>query len=265
MDSLDQGHRDFVNDFVANARELGGKIQYNKSLRDQPFSDTILRAMAINHVRSKEQMLHISGIRPEMVAAYGERYLKILHALEELYGIAEDGNEDRPYDPNHTNVIDLCSSDEGEAEEYDRDVDFEDFEAEEEEEITERSSYFAQHPVTATQSATTHTQTAAGRNWMDQYDALNTTVPKRTLPWRDDNGAKQPKSPSRRKPSHNKSRSYSGAKKFPFKANTPGDGVRKATSKKRQSGEGGSRTKTSTSNSKKGAGSGSRGIGLMPT
>jgi bloom syndrome protein len=274
MNSLDEHRRELVNDFVANARQLGSKIQFNKSLRDQPFSDTILRAIAINNVKSPEQLLRVEGVRPEMVAAHGQQYLRILHNLEEIYGMGPQESQERPHDPNHVVVVDLVSEDEEEDNDYGGDIDIEDLEAEEEddgeedeekEEVMERSSYFAQRPTLAAQPAVTHTQSVAARAWMNHYDSMNATVPKRRLPWQDESGAKQAKSPPKRKSSSGYQRKASGGKQWPFKGKATNAGVKKGTTKKRKSSEGGTRSRATGGPSRGGAGGSSRGIGAMPT
>lgn len=265
MNSLDETQREFINDFVANARQLGGKIQFRKSLRDQPFSDTILRAMAFNRVKTEQQMLRIDGIRPEMVENYGEQYLSILKNLEVIYEMNNDDAVERPHDPNHVVVVDLCSDEEG-AEQYGEDVDFDDLDAEdgdedEEEEIQERSSYFARRPAPATKPVATYTQTAAARNFMDRYDSLDSTIPpKRDLPWRDGNAASKNKSSNKRRAPYASQRKFSGSRQS-YKTKRSASGVKKGVAKRKKSGEGGS---TTISASKSGAGS-SRGIALMPT
>jgi bloom syndrome protein len=270
MDSLDHARREFVNDFVANARELGGKIAFSKQLRDKPFSDTVLRAMALNRVRTKDQMLRIDEIRPEMVAAHGDRFLEILRKLEGLYGMATRGTENKPYDPNHRVVVDLCDSDEEQVDAYGGAIDIEDFEDDEEEEEdddTGPSNYFAQ----GGQSVAAQTQTTAARNFIDQYDAMNgnaVTIPKRTLPWQDRDSGRQTKSSPKRKMSYSSGRKASGPKQWYAKTKASGAGVKKGTARKRKSSEGGIRSKTTTSVSRSGSGGGSvsrGGIGLMPT
>jgi bloom syndrome protein len=105
------------------------------TLRFAPFSDTILRQMAIRLVTSKRDMLLIPDIKPEMVRLHGDVFLMILQNLRTHTGFQEDSESDedeqRPMDPNHQNVIDLVS-DEEEEDEYGGDSAFDDDDGDEE-------------------------------------------------------------------------------------------------------------------------------------
>jgi bloom syndrome protein len=129
MDRLSDTHRELVADFVDNAKDEGRKIRQMHNLRSPPFSDTILRQMAVRLVSSKRDLLHIPDINPEMVNLHGDTFLMILRNLRAHTGFHEDNESDddeqRPMDPNHQNVIDLVSDDE-EDDEYGGDSAFED-------------------------------------------------------------------------------------------------------------------------------------------
>jgi bloom syndrome protein len=141
MDRLSSAHRELVEDFVDNAKEEGRKIRQMHNLRFAPFSDTILRQMAIRLVTSKRALLQIPDINAEMVKLHGEVFITVLKNLRAHTGFQEDEEEEqRPIDPNHQNVIDLVSDDEEEEDEYGGDSAFE--EDEEGEEEDGPSSYF---------------------------------------------------------------------------------------------------------------------------
>ncbi|KIV99843.1 uncharacterized protein PV09_08512 [Verruconis gallopava] len=266
MDSLEPSRREFVNEFVANARHLGSSIMISKSLRNQPFSDTILREVAIKNIKGKDQMLRIDGVRPEMVAAYGDKYLKILRNLEDLYRDTGRAYEEKPYDPNHrvTEVVDLCDSEDDDAE-YGEALELDDFDDEEDED-TGPSSYFAKAPPPAHDS-----QNMAAKRWQEQYDALQASGPPARQSSSREMSGKKPKSPIRRKASYATSRKASGGKpawlqkKF---AGATGGTQRKGIAKKRKSNESNTRATISTgggSRGSAGAGPVRGGIGLMPT
>ncbi|KAF2176382.1 hypothetical protein K469DRAFT_645841 [Zopfia rhizophila CBS 207.26] len=135
---LNDTQKDILEDFMRGAKDMAKRIMWDKSLRSQPFSDTILREMGLDLPMNEIQLLKIPGINPEMVKHYGKRFLPLIKGIKEMYGpnipkpsghisrrrIIEDEEDDedqRPRDPNHVNVIDLVSSeDEGhQAEESD--------------------------------------------------------------------------------------------------------------------------------------------------
>ena len=81
-------------------------------------------------------MLTISGIDPEHVQLYGDRFLKLIRSTHQNYA-SMMGDDYRPFDPNHHNVIDISSDEEYQAEEDVNDEDGEDWQE-------ETSSYFQQ-------------------------------------------------------------------------------------------------------------------------
>lgn len=179
MDELPQNIRDFVQDFVNHGKEAGKKILMKKGLSSMPFSDTILREMAIRRTSSIAELQEIPEVRYNMVTNHGEGFLAILRGLEEAYCLPTKANrrrgrEDQPYDPNHENVIVILSDDEEapvkarvqtQAEtddEYGSDIDFD--EEDEEEEDTGPSRHFAKEPEASA--------------WMKQMDSLQTGGPK---------------------------------------------------------------------------------------
>ncbi|KZF24361.1 hypothetical protein L228DRAFT_259591 [Xylona heveae TC161] len=112
LTSLNAMHVLVLEDFMHHAKLVSNKIIVDKGLRSQPFSDTILREMAINFPKNKEELLEIPGIDPEKVRFYGETFLKLVSSAENRYTTLMRENEDRTADPNQANVIDI-SSDEG--------------------------------------------------------------------------------------------------------------------------------------------------------
>ena len=140
MKSLSAHHRAVVEDFVLNAKNKCHEIQLKKSLRAVPFTDTMLRKMAIDFITTEEEMLQIPGVNPEMVRLHGRFFMDMAKRSKELYESLEYGgskpagnhsaagggrsasnSDDGPaMDPNHMNVIDLISDDDGD--EYGSDI-----------------------------------------------------------------------------------------------------------------------------------------------
>lgn len=123
-----------VIDFMTGAKEQRGKIMAAKGHREAIFSDIVLREMALELPMDLDEMRAIPGIKPEMVDRYGKRFLPLITNTRELYDgnvprrrylkpfrrglqdfaeIENDDNEvedeDEVMDPNHVNIIDLCS------------------------------------------------------------------------------------------------------------------------------------------------------------
>ncbi len=130
------------------------QIMIDRSLRAQPFTDSILREMAINFPKGKmersmtgtnslcadqTELLQIPDIDPDKVERYGKRFLKLIRNAENFYENMMRANEDRPEDPNHRNVINISSDEEGDGESFDE---FDESMASQE----ERSTYFQSPP-----------------------------------------------------------------------------------------------------------------------
>ena len=122
-----------------------------KGLRAQPFTDTILREMAINFPQGKSyfkaalspyqqppdasELLEIPGIDPERVRLYGKPFLTLIRTSHNAYERMMQKEEDCPCDPNHQNVIDISSD-----EDYGDDADLDELGNDGSQE--ERSQYF---------------------------------------------------------------------------------------------------------------------------
>jgi bloom syndrome protein len=139
LEQLNPTHRHIVEDFVDNAKKQCRNIMMQMSLKQQPFSDTVLREMAINFPQTNEELLAIEGVDPERVRLHGPRFLKLIQEANKNYEAMMRAQEDRPVDPNHKNVVEISDDDEDEedanvqlSQEF-SDLDFDD---------TETSQYF---------------------------------------------------------------------------------------------------------------------------
>jgi bloom syndrome protein len=125
---LDDNQQCTVIDFMTGARKLRNDIMSEKGHREPIFNDTVLREMALELPLNLDEMRAIPGIKPEMVDRYGKRFLPLIGNSRVLYRgnvpqrrylqphrqyFYEDTNvgdeEDEVLDPNHQNIIDLCS------------------------------------------------------------------------------------------------------------------------------------------------------------
>jgi bloom syndrome protein len=139
LERLNPTHRHIVEDFVDNAKKQSHKIMIQMNLKQQPFSDSALREMAINFPQSEEELLSIDGVDPERVRLHGPRFLKLIQEANKNYEAMMRAQEDCPIDPNHKNVVEISDD---EDDEDDADVqlsqEFSDVEFDE----TETSRYF---------------------------------------------------------------------------------------------------------------------------
>lgn len=139
MDGLSDIHQMVVDEFVSLARTESEKLMSKKSIRNAPFSDTILRQMAIDFTVTTEQMRQIRGINVEKVDLYGRYFIGLVKQCQKSYDGMMAQAEDIPMDHNLRNVVNLISDDEDE-DEYGDDFEASDLERDEEE--GEASGYF---------------------------------------------------------------------------------------------------------------------------
>jgi bloom syndrome protein len=112
MESLDDIHQSVVEEFVLKGREECHMIMMQKGLKSQPFTDVMLREMAIRFPRTLEGLREIKDINPEMVDRYGTKMIRLIKETKAFYDDMVRGGRTavpKPYDPNHENVIDLLS------------------------------------------------------------------------------------------------------------------------------------------------------------
>lgn len=114
-------------DFMDGARSLRRDIMAAKGHRETIFNDSVLQEMGLELPMNSDEMLALPGIRAEMVERYGRRFLVLVKNCRNLYKgdvpdrrhlprlsrsvHAANGTEDDDeiLDPNHVNIIDLCS------------------------------------------------------------------------------------------------------------------------------------------------------------
>lgn len=169
MDSLDDIHRMIVENFVAMAREKCQEVMLQKSLRTVPFSDTMLRDMAIYWTETESQMVaHVKGVNVEKVKHYGKHFYPMVKNARQQYEGSMAQSEDRTRDKHQRNVIDLVSDDESEEvdDEYGS-FEMSDYEQEEEEEEEEgpgvSSTYFPNPGIQKFNERFAFSQTQAAR------------------------------------------------------------------------------------------------------
>jgi len=140
MVALNPIHQSVVDDFLNIAKGKSQKIVMANSLSRVPFTDVMLREMAISFPQNDQDLLRIPGIDQERVKLYGRIFLKLIRDAHQGYEEMMQQKEDRPQDPNHLNVINISSDDELGGKELLDDLDGE------EDSQGERSTYFPQNP-----------------------------------------------------------------------------------------------------------------------
>ncbi|KAF2813675.1 ATP-dependent DNA helicase [Mytilinidion resinicola] len=134
--NLDPLQQSVLENFMEEAKRKAKKIMVLRSLRSQPFSDTILREIGISLPTTQEELFQIPGINADMVRLHGKVFLDLAKRTKEIF---------LPQDPNHQ-IVNLISSDEESdaPEEYSASS-----EGEEDDEPLQRSSYFPPPDVAA--------------------------------------------------------------------------------------------------------------------
>ncbi|KAK7615992.1 P-loop containing nucleoside triphosphate hydrolase protein [Phyllosticta citricarpa] len=155
MAQLSPVHQDLIDNFVEQARAVCEDIVVKRGLSKKPFTDTVLREMAIQFPSSLDEMGEIKGILPEMVRLYGGRMLELVKRCKEFYeeSMARQAESEHvPADPNHEVVV-VISDDEArrEVEEEEEEEEEDDFDLDEDSGPASemRSSYFQEDPEVA--------------------------------------------------------------------------------------------------------------------
>lgn len=247
MESLDEMHRVVVEEFVHRAKEIVERIKNNQFLHTVPFSDTILRQMAIRFADTEDKMLRIPNINADKVRLYGKHLTKLVRECQRQYnemtGSTDDG---QILDPNLQNVIDLVSDDDdGEEDEYGPSMNSSDMEDEE----GESSGYFQPDPrVQAFNERVANTQYSANNSYSAGASQAQA-------------GRKPAAKPRKQKWKARGSAAYG-------KRTASGGGSRGGASRKTSRGGASSTSrgsKRTTTTSKRGGGAASGGFSMMPT
>jgi bloom syndrome protein len=235
VDELNDEQQCTFIDFMTGARKLRREIMAEKGHREPIFNDTVLQEMGLELPTDVDEMQVIPGIRPEMVNRYGKRFLPLVRNSRELYRGNVPGRrhlplrqytlhqvddaeheEDEVLDPNHQNIIDLCSDDEAAivAEDFESNY-FDSDEDDDDDGEMHISHHFTQH-VDPEVIAFNHRMTQLGPA------VPKTTNTTRTLATRGGSkasNAKKGKAP-RRNGSGSFGKSYAGVKKRATKGST---------------------------------------------
>lgn len=150
MEALSPVRRMFVDGFIVSARNICQDIMQKHALRNQPFSDSVLRQMAIRLPTTKDEMLSVPGINPTMAKQFSHKLITLIKSTRSALEHQKEGNHGpaaqrprqqteslqyfKPHDPNHETVIDLTE---------DMDEMEEDMELSDDDGALEQSHYFS--------------------------------------------------------------------------------------------------------------------------
>ncbi|KAE8367821.1 hypothetical protein BDV27DRAFT_154575 [Aspergillus caelatus] len=118
FDRLDPLHKAVAEDFMVYAKNYCQDLVLKKGLRNQPFTDGVLREMVIAFPKDLSELSRIPGIDKDKVTRYGAQILKLVRDTQRRYAELKKDRDDADGvvpDPNHHNVINLTSD----SEEYD--------------------------------------------------------------------------------------------------------------------------------------------------
>ncbi|PLB55643.1 ATP-dependent DNA helicase [Aspergillus steynii IBT 23096] len=115
FEQLDPLHKAVAEDFMVYAKNHCQDLVLKKGLRNQPFTDGILREMVIVFPQNLSELAAIPGIDPDKVNRYGAQILKLVRDTQRRYTELRKERDDADGvvpDPNHHNVINLSSDSE---------------------------------------------------------------------------------------------------------------------------------------------------------
>lgn len=163
MDGLNDVHRAVVDHFVDRAKEIAREIMSKQDVRTPPFTDTVLREMALKFTDTRDKMMQIRGINPDKVRLFGTEFCQLARECHESYKeMMAKAEDDRPADPDAQNVVNISSD--SEADDEDEYGSFDGSGIEDEDGPGEPSSYFnPQAEVAAFNNKFSSSQSAAMR------------------------------------------------------------------------------------------------------
>lgn len=145
--TLSDTHRVSIQQFVEAAKHMEEKLRNKSGGRKPIFTEIQMREMAIRWTTTLDDMRRIPGINIERVKTHGSKLLPLVREYKSNYEAMLDNDDEGDIDPNHQDVIDLVTDDEGGDDDEDEEED-EDFELDEgmEEAIlaAEKSPFFTE-------------------------------------------------------------------------------------------------------------------------
>lgn len=262
---LNLTHRHILDDFMGNAKKLSSSIMLEKGLRSQPFSDRILREMAINFPLNDQALMEVDGIDADKVQRYGTRFLKLIRDAHNTYEALMRAQEDLADDPNHQNVIDISDDDQNVQDEGD---DSDDHEYSDE----ETSQYFQQAPEVAAFNAQSKLIACVDEIHISNYAIVSQIQTLPTASTKRPNTQRTSGRPQKTSPNNFRRGRGGRGRRGGSSGNSGSSGVRKKKKASSNRTSNGSSTARDFFDSNRGGGSrrgasnsAGRSIGLMPT
>jgi bloom syndrome protein len=115
FDRLDPLHKAVAEDFMVYAKNYCQDLVLKKGLRNQPFTDGMLREMVMVFPKDLSELVRIPGIDTDKVKRYGNQILKLVRDTQRRYAELKKDRDDADGvvpDPNHHNVINITSDSE---------------------------------------------------------------------------------------------------------------------------------------------------------
>ncbi|KAK1636690.1 RecQ family ATP-dependent DNA helicase [Colletotrichum phormii] len=156
LGALGDLHQDVVHNFVQEAKRLEESLRNDQGLRKPLFSEKSFQEMAIRWTDTLPLMRQISGIEPEKVAKFGNKFIPLIKRFHSNYkAMLSSADDDEDMEVDEQSIVDLISSDE------DEDMD---------DEEEESSKYFSSGPPPLAPSV---------QEWNERMKELDTAPPTR--------------------------------------------------------------------------------------
>jgi bloom syndrome protein len=103
-------HQCAIDGFMIEARKWCKELSVAEKIRKQPFSDTVLHAVAVRMPATMAELLQTDGIDAAMANSYGAYLLRLVGNMKDLCGEisqadalppSSGGMSSKPFDPNH--------------------------------------------------------------------------------------------------------------------------------------------------------------------
>ena len=170
--SLSDIHRSVVDGFVLECQGFLQQIVVKRKLRAAPFTDLMLRDMAIEFPKDKDEFCSIPGIDEDKYELYGKQFLPRIKAARESYEEMMKHAQDKVFvDPNHQTVVDLVSDEEDLDDSTFEDENFEEALADEDfDDLSVETSQYFTPPARAVRAAPVPTKSSSRQRRADAGD-----------------------------------------------------------------------------------------------
>lgn len=142
---LPELHRDFIHQFVEEAKKEVERIRNSKNMKKPIFTEANLREMAAHWTTTLDAMREIPSISSEAINRWGDKLLPLIKRYYNFYESTMNENDNRDIDMNHQNVITITSDSDVE------DSEIEYLDEDDEAAFQEAESRYFQQPTTSSE------------------------------------------------------------------------------------------------------------------